>query len=76
MTEKEPMTLEALKTSTRATLTRNEVAELFGVNPRSVTRAIEHGEIPAVRFGTRIIIPREAILKLLLATADQSQADQ
>lgn len=34
-----------------------EVAEVLGVDPRTVRRAIEAGEVPAVRVGQRYRVP-------------------
>ncbi|MHA7248028.1 helix-turn-helix domain-containing protein [Arthrobacter tecti] len=57
-----------MRESECAALTRAEVANLFGVDPRTITRAIEAGDIPSVRLGNRILIPREPLLALLTAS--------
>jgi excisionase family DNA binding protein len=35
------------------------------VDPRTVTRAIEDGQLPSVRLGRRVLIPRLPLLELL-----------
>lgn len=59
------LTLAEVRRSERAALTRAEVASLFGVDPRTVTRAIAQGELPCVKLGNRVLIPRERLLALL-----------
>lgn len=34
-----------------------ETAELLGVDPRTLRRAIEDGQVPSVRVGVRVLIP-------------------
>ena len=42
-----------------------QAASVFGVDVRTVTRAIENGELPAVRLGRRVLIPRLPLLAAL-----------
>lgn len=49
----------------RRTLTVPEVAETLGISTDSVYLAIRRGEIPALRLGRRLLVPREAIDRLL-----------
>lgn len=63
------MNLEELKASTAATVSRTEVARLFGVDPRTVTQGIRSGEIPSIRIGRRVVIPREPLLAMLVPKA-------
>lgn len=49
----------------RATLTVNETAELLGISYSSLVRAINRGDIPAIRIGHRTQIPRHFIEQLL-----------
>lgn len=58
------LTIEDLRTSAKAVLNRTEVALVLGVDPRTVTKAIEDGCIPALRLGRRVLIPREKFLDL------------
>ena len=44
-----------------ATLTAHEVAELLGVNPKTVYEAAARDQIPNRRLGRRVLFPRAAI---------------
>ena len=43
---------------------------MFGVDARTVTRALENGELPAVRLGRRVLIPRLPLLAALGVSVD------
>ena len=45
------MKLDDLKTSGSAVVTVAQAAPIFGVDVRTVSRAIENGELPALRLG-------------------------
>lgn len=62
------LTIEDLRSSAKAVLNRTEVANVLGVDPRTVTKAIDDGAIPALRLGRRVLIPREKFLDLLETT--------
>ncbi len=47
------------------TLTVTEAAELLGLSRNAAYAAIERREIPALRFGRRLVVPRAAIERLL-----------
>jgi excisionase family DNA binding protein len=38
-----------------------EIAQALGISEWSVRRAIEAGPLPAVRFGSRVLVPRQAL---------------
>lgn len=65
MTTSRTMTLSALRQSDVAALTRQEVADLFGIEARAVSAAVARGELPSVRIGRKVFIPREPLLALL-----------
>jgi excisionase family DNA binding protein len=47
-------------------LTIAETAEVLGINVNTAYRAVRSGEIPALRFGDRLVVPRvrlDALLK-------------
>lgn len=46
-------------------LTVEEVAGILRVNPKTVYRAIERGELPGLRFGRVIRVPRHALEQTL-----------
>lgn len=54
---------EELRTSDRIALTPTEVARLLGVDRRTVSRAIEDGDLPGVRVRRKLFIPRLAFVQ-------------
>ncbi len=66
------MDLEELRISRAAVVTVAQAAAVFGVDVRTVTRAIENGELPAVRLGRRVLIPRLPLLAALGVTVDDA----
>ncbi len=56
--------LEEAKVAKAAVLTRNEVAGILQVNPRTVTEGIRQGTIPAIKVGRRVVIPREPFIAM------------
>lgn len=57
--------LREVRQSTRATLSVSEVADVLNVDPRTVSSAIAAGELPSVKLGRRLLIPREPFLSIL-----------
>ena len=49
----------------RDSFTVDEVGEIIGLSRWSAYQAAGRGEIPTVRFGHRLIVPRHALEKLL-----------
>ena len=70
------MNLDDLRTSRSAVVTVAQAASVFGVDVRTVTRAIQNGELPALRLGRRVLIPRLPLLACLGVTADGDLAEQ
>ncbi|PPF84052.1 DNA-binding protein [Pseudoclavibacter sp. RFBJ3] len=60
-----PLTLDDVRRSTTAALSRREVAQVLGVDPRTVTAGIADGTIPSLKLGRRVLIPRERFLALI-----------
>lgn len=58
------MTIEDLRASKSATISRKEVADALGIDPRTVTTGITEGTIPSLKVGRRVLIPREKFLAL------------
>ena len=48
-------------------LTVEQTATLLGISRGLAFAAVRAGEIPHVRIGRRILVPREALLRLVLA---------
>lgn len=57
-------TLAAIRQSKAAAITRAEAAAALGIDPRTVSVAINDGTIPSIRLGRRVLIPREKFLAL------------
>lgn len=57
--------LDDLRTSRAAVVTVAEAASLLGVDVRTVSRAIQGGELPVLHLGRRLLIPRLRLLELL-----------
>lgn len=49
----------------RMTLTVTEAAELLGIGRSAAYEACQRGQIPTVRIGRRILIPRSALERFL-----------
>jgi excisionase family DNA binding protein len=64
--------LEELRICRAAVVTVAQAAAVFGVDVRTVTRAIENGELPAVRLGRRVLIPRLPLLAALGVRVDDA----
>jgi excisionase family DNA binding protein len=50
-------------------LTVEEAARLLRIGRGSAYEAVRAGDIPSVRIGRRVLVPREALLSLLNANA-------
>jgi excisionase family DNA binding protein len=54
----------------------SEVAEMFGMSPMTVYRAIAAGEFPAVKIRGRLIVPARAVEAMAdVATDEQTVVD-
>ena len=58
----------------RLTYTIEESAELLGLGRGTAYRAARAGELPVVRIGRRLLVPRHALLALLGKTPDNADA--
>lgn len=65
--------IDELRRRRSLVITRKEVAEALGVDPRTVTVGIEDGTIPSVRIGRRVVIPREKFLGLFADAPSREQ---
>lgn len=65
------MKMDVIELRQRATLTLSipEAAKLLGINNNLAYEAAARGEIPAVRIGRRVLVPRAALYRLLGAEA-------
>lgn len=53
----------------RETFTVDEVAKRLGVVPDTIYRAAKRGDIPTIRVGRKVLIPRVAFERLLEGNA-------
>jgi excisionase family DNA binding protein len=49
----------------KAVITVTEAAELLSLDPRSVRRGIQEGNLPGIKVGRRILIPVPKLLAML-----------
>ena len=56
-------------TQERKTLTVPEAAELLGIGRGTAYESIRRGELPAIRLGKRLLVPVEALNRMLSAAA-------
>lgn len=61
------MTLDDLRACNAAALTVTQVAGLLDLDERTVRRGCEDGQLPCIRVGRLLRIPREPLLALLTA---------
>jgi excisionase family DNA binding protein len=61
-------------TTTRETLTVEEAGRVLGIGRASAYDAVKRGELPVIRLGKRIVVPRAA-LDRLLASAGPTAPD-
>jgi len=54
--------------SERLTLTVEEAARLLGISRNSAYEAARRGELPAIRLGRRILVPRSRLEAMLEQT--------
>lgn len=57
---------------TRLTLTVEEAAQMLGVSRSLAYALVARNELPSVRLGRRVVVPRQALERLLLSTGDGS----
>jgi excisionase family DNA binding protein len=60
----------------RLVYTVEEAAALLGISRSFAYEAVQRGEIPSMRIGKRILVPKAALERLLLSTAHSDPDDQ
>ena len=58
-------------TARRETLTVEEAGRVLGLGRAAAYAAVRRGEIPCLRFGRRVVVPRQALDRLLLEGASR-----
>lgn len=59
-----PLTLDEIRGRTSPALTVTDVSRFTGLDERTVRRGCENGDLPCVRIGRRLLIPRLPLLAL------------
>ena len=59
----------------RAALTVEEAAMLLGISRASAYAAVQRGEIPTLKIGRRLIVPRAAFEKMLDAASEREPVE-
>ncbi len=52
-----------------ATMSVPEAGALLGISRNSAYAAVKRGELPVIRLGSRLVVPREAIARMLEGAA-------
>ena len=60
----------------RQTLTIDEAAGLLGVAQHTAYRAAKRGDIPTIRIGGRVLVPRAAMDRLLAGIVEKNTAEE
>ena len=60
----------------KLTFTVQEAAQMLGLSRNSTYQGIETGEIPYVKVGKRILIPRHALQKMLAEACKKTEGGQ
>jgi excisionase family DNA binding protein len=60
-----------MESTTRQALTVTEAADMLGISRGLAYELVSRGDIPAVRLGRRLVVPRKAIDAMLDPGADR-----
>jgi excisionase family DNA binding protein len=52
------------------TLTVEEAARMLGISRNSAFRAVQRGQLPSIRIGRRILVPRARLAALIAASTE------
>ena len=63
-----------MQSDNRLVLTVTEAAAVLGISRTHAYELVARGELPALRLGRRIVIPRRSLERLLNGDADGSHA--
>ena len=63
----------AASSQDRLTLTVEEAATALGISRALAYEAVQHGDIPSIRIGRRILVPRSRLMRLLESSGEQTE---
>jgi excisionase family DNA binding protein len=66
----------AVPTEQRLVYTVEEAAQLLGISRSFAYEAAQRGEIPSMRIGRRILVPKAALERFLASAAEAQSDDQ
>jgi len=69
------LTSGAANTQDRLTMTVEEAAAALGISRALAYEAVQHGDIPCIRIGRRILVPRSRLMKMLDASNEARSPD-
>lgn len=58
----------------RQTMTVEEAAEVLGISRNLAYELVQRGELPSLRLGRRVVVPRAAMERLLGVEANEAVA--
>jgi excisionase family DNA binding protein len=64
------MAIDMMKDGDRLTLSVDEAGKMLGLSRGLMYQAVRKGEIPSIRIGRRILIPRAALHRMLKDAVD------
>jgi excisionase family DNA binding protein len=70
----QPVNRERRRHPERRTYTIEESARILGIGRNQAYDAAKRGELPTVRLGRRLLVPRDALEKFLAATPGDNAA--
>jgi excisionase family DNA binding protein len=59
-----------------ATITVEQAAQALGINRMSAYTAVRNGEIPSIRIGRRILVPKVAFERMLEGEKKKTAANE
>ena len=57
--------IESIESTGRQAVTRTQAARLLGVDPRTLSKAIDAGDVPVIKIGPSLRIPTSWLRKQL-----------
>lgn len=61
--------LDWLRTTKVAVASKRQTWMVLGMDPRTLNRALDNGDIPSMTIGGKVVIPIEALRRMLCITA-------
>lgn len=62
---KRKFTLDDLREWPFATVTMAQAADVYGISAQTYSDAFARGEVPGLKIGRRVVVPKEQLLELI-----------